>query len=199
MGGKWCNRDEMYYVPSKNNTLLLLSAKRVRKICFLPNFLQFSSCPRNSATYRSLTNDIIFHSGWLILHTTKSNLLSFLITSLSSSLSSVFLALHNGIKLRWDYGSSRVSPRASPRSRIRNKEETKKLPLFDLPSPLSFCIARYSFSISFSMGHRVPSRIYLYVFVYMCVCFTNILTFLYIYIKQYLSHVSKKFDSNFNL
>lgn len=179
MGGKWCNRDEMYYVPSKNNTLLLLSAKRVRKICFLPNFLQFSSCPRNLATYRSLTNDIIFHSGWLILHTTKSNLLSFLITSLSFSLSSVFLALHNGIKLRWDYGSSRVSPRASPRSRIRNKEETKKLPLFDLPSPLSFCTARYSFSISFSMGHRVPSRIR-YTFVCVCVCVSR-----YVYIQTF--------------
>lgn len=165
MGGKWCNRDEMYYVPSKNNTLLLLSAKRVRKICFLPNFLQFSSCPRNLATYRSLTNDIIFHSGWLILHTTKSNLLSFLITSLSSSLSSVFLALHNGIKLRWDYGSSRVSPRASPRSRIRNKEETKKLPLFDLPS----------LSAPLDIPSRFPSRWDIafhrgYTFMYLCIC-----------------------------
>lgn len=83
---------------------------------------------------------------------------------------------------------------ASARSRIRNKEETKKLPLFDLPSPPLCSDHRSIFLLDFLLDGTSRTR-------YICVCFTSHKRFdihscVYTYIhKQEIIFITKKFDS----
>lgn len=85
---------------------------------------------------------------------------------------------------------------ASARSRIRNKEETKKLPLFDLPSPPLCSDHRSIFLLDFLLDGTSRTR-------YICVCFTSherfdihscVYTYIYTY-KQETIFITKKFDS----
>lgn len=163
-----------------------------KKNLFSLNFLQFSSLfVHRKLGHLSIFNEryIIFHSGWLILHTTKSNLLSFLITRITPSPPP---PLHNGIKLRWDYSFSSVSTlRLDLEFEIRRKQRNFRFST----SPLHLCAAttaRYSFSI-FSTG-RFQHDISFCVRVRVCMYFTNVLTFIPAYIYIY-THTSKKFDS----